>query len=156
MVAQRDLVVAVLAGELDEFGAALGAAPVAVQLAAFFKSTFYCHVLEEKRNLRILRRHPLQEFSRGLVCKVALDVDGGDFAVGQKTAHAGGQFHQQHAGILAAADGNQHLVAVFNQVEVVQCLGDLFADAFADGVGHGRGSFAAFKKKGARLCDTPL
>ena len=148
VVAQRNLVVAVFAGELDEFGAPLGTAPIAVQLTAFFKSTFYRHVLKEERDLRVLRRHPLQEFPRGLVRKVALDVDGGDFAVGQKTAHTAGQFHQEHAGILAAANGNQHLVAVFNQVEVVQCLGNLFADAFADGVGHvGSGG----KKWGPRL-----
>ena len=35
VVAECNLIVAVFAGELDEFGAALRAAPVAVELAAF-------------------------------------------------------------------------------------------------------------------------
>jgi hypothetical protein len=35
VVAERNLVVAVFAGELDEFGTALSTAPIAVELAAF-------------------------------------------------------------------------------------------------------------------------
>ena len=63
-------------------------------------------------------------------------MDCPDFAIRQELAHAGCKLHQENAGILAAAHRNQHFVAVFNQVEVVQCFGDFFADAFTDGVGH--------------------
>ena len=136
VMAERNLIVAVFAGELDEFGAALRAAPVAVEFAAFLEATFNGDIFEEKRNLRVLLCHALQEFARSLVGKVALDVDCPDFAVRQELAHAAGKLHQEHAGILAAAYRDQHLVAVFNQVEVVQCLSDFLADAFADGVGH--------------------
>ena len=70
------------------------------------------------------------------VGKVALDMDRSNFAVRQEFSHTARELHQQHAGILASAYGDQYLVAVFNQVEVVESLGDFSTDAFADGVGH--------------------
>ena len=136
VVAECNLVVSVFAGELDELGAALRAAPVAVELAAFLETSFDGNVLEEEWNLRILFGHALQEFARSLVGKVALDMDRSDFAVRQEFSHTARELHQQHAGILASAYGDQYLVAVFNQVEVVESLGDFSTDAFADGVGH--------------------
>ena len=136
MVPERNLVVAVFAGELDELGAALRAAPVAVEAMAFLEPAFHRHVLEVEWYLRVLRRHPLQEFPRGLVGEVALDMYRPDFAVRQELPHAGGEFHQEHARILPARNGNEHLVAVFNQVEVVERLGNLLADSFADCVCH--------------------
>ena len=81
VVAERNFVVAVFAGELDELGAALRAAPVAVELATFLESAFDGDILEEERNLRILFRHALQKFARGLVCKVALDMDCANLAI---------------------------------------------------------------------------
>ena len=92
----------------------LRAAPVAVELAAFLEASFYGHVLEVEGYLRVLLCHALQEFTRGLVGKIALDVDGAYFAVGQKFAHAVCQFHQQHARILAAAHRDEHLVTVLD------------------------------------------
>ena len=136
MVAERDFVEVVFAGELDEFGAALRAAPVAVELAAFFEAGFYGDVLEIERDLRVFFCHALQEFTGRLVCKIALDVYGSDFAIGQKLAHSTCKFHQQYAGILTAAYSDKHLVSVFNQVEVVKRFGDFLANAFANCVGH--------------------
>ena len=114
VVAERNLVVSVLAGELDEFGAALRAAPVAVELASFLESPFHRHVLEEEWNLRVLRCELLQKISRRLVREVALDMDGAYFAVGQKLPHATREFHQQHARILATAHRNEYLVTVLD------------------------------------------
>ena len=132
MVAERDFVEVVFAGELDEFGAALRAAPVAVELAAFFEAGFYGDVLEIERDLRVFFCHALQEFTGRLVCKIALDVDGGKFALGPEFAEACGEFHQQHARILAAACGDEHAISVFNQVEVVDGFRNLLVDSLAD------------------------
>ena len=131
MVAECDFVEVVFAGELDEFRAALRAAPIAVEFAAFLQSTLNGDVLKVEGNLRVFFGHALQEFAWRFVCKIALDVDGGEFAVGTEFAEARREFHEEYAGILASAYGNQHAVAVFNQIEVVDGFRDFLIDSLA-------------------------
>lgn len=131
MVAECNLVEVVFACELDEFRAALCAAPIAIQLAAFFEAGFYGDVLKVEWHLRVFFCHALQEFAGRLVCKIALDVDGGKFALGAEFAEACGEFHQEYAGILATARGDEHAVSVFNQVEVVNGFRDFLIDSLA-------------------------
>ena len=132
MVAERDFVEVVFAGELDEFCAALRAAPVTVELAAFFEAGLYGDVLEVEGHLRVFFCHALQEFAWRFVCKIALDVDGGEFALGAEFAEARCEFHEEYAGILAAARGDEYAVSVFNQIEVVDGFRNLLVDSFAD------------------------
>lgn len=131
VVAERNFAEVVFACELDEFRAALRAAPIAVQLAAFLEACFYGDILKVERYLRIFFCHALQKFARSLVCKVALDVDGGKFALGPEFAESSGELHQQYAGILAAACSDEHAVSIFNQVEVVIGFRDFLIDSFA-------------------------
>ena len=97
VVAERNLIEIVFACELDEFRAALRAAPVTVQFAAFFEAGFHSYVFKVERYLRVFFCHALQKFARSLVCKIALDVDGGKFAFGPEFAESRGELHQQHA-----------------------------------------------------------
>jgi len=136
VVAECNFVEVVFACELDEFRAALRAAPIAVELAAFFEAAFYGYVFKIKRHLRIFFSHALQKFAGGLVCKVALDVDGCEFALGPEFAEACSKLHQEYARILAAACGNQHAVSVFNQIEVVNSFRNFLIDSFADLTRH--------------------
>ena len=136
MVAERDLVEVVFACELNKLCAALRAAPVTVEFAAFLEARFYGDVLKVERYLRIFFRHALQKFARRLVCKIALDVDGGKFALGPEFAESSGEFHQQHARIFATACGDEHAVSVFNQVEVVNGFRDFLIDSFANLTRH--------------------
>lgn len=136
VVTERNLVEVVFACELDEFCAALRAAPVTVEFAAFLEARFYGDVLKVERYLRIFFRHALQKFARRLVCKIALDVDGGKFALWPEFAESCGEFHQQHAGILTAACGDEHAVSVFNQVEVVNGFRDFLIDSFTNLTRH--------------------
>lgn len=129
MVAKRDFVEVVFACELDEFCAALRAAPIAIELAAFLEAGFYGDVFKVEWHLRVFFCHALQEFAGRLVCKIALDMDGGEFALGAEFAEACGEFHQEYAGILATACGDEHAVTVFNQVEVVNGFRDFLIDS---------------------------
>jgi len=131
VVTERDFVEVVFACELDEFRAALCAAPIAIQLAAFLEAGLYGDVLKVEWYLRVFISHPLQEFAGCLVCEIALDVDGGEFALGAEFAEACGEFHQEDAGILATARGDEHAVSVFNQVEVVNGFRDFLIDSLA-------------------------
>ena len=97
VVAERNLVEIVFARELDEFRAALRAAPVAIELATFLETCFYGDVFKVEWHLRVFFCHALQKFAGSLVCKIALDVDGGKFAFGPEFAESCGEFHQQHA-----------------------------------------------------------
>ena len=94
---ERNFVEVVFACELDEFCAALCAAPITVQFAAFFKASFYGDVFKVERYLRVFFCHALQKFAGRLVCKIALDVDGGEFAFWPEFAESCGELHQQHA-----------------------------------------------------------
>ena len=131
VVAERNLIEIVFACELDEFRAALRTAPITVEFAAFFEARFNGDVFKVEWHLRIFFCHALQKFARSLVCKVALDVDGGKFALGPEFAESCGEFHQQHTGILATACGYEHAVSIFNQVEVVNGFCDFLIDSFA-------------------------
>ena len=131
VVAERNFVEVVFACELDEFRATLRAAPIAIQLAAFLEAGLYGDVLKVEWHLRVFFCHALQEFAGRLVCKIALDVDGGEFALGAKFAEACGEFHQEDAGILATACSDEHAVSIFNQVEVVNGFRDFLIDSFA-------------------------
>ena len=131
VVTERDFVEIVFACELDEFCAALRAAPIAVELAAFLEAGFYGDVFKVEGYLRVFFCHALQEFAGRLVCKVALDVDGGEFALGPEFAETCCKFHEEYAGILATACGDEHAVSVFNQVEVVTGFRDFFSDSLA-------------------------
>ena len=136
VVAERNLVEVVFACKLDEFRAALRAAPIAIELATFLEAAFYGDILKVKRYLRIFFCHALQKFAGCLVCKIALDMDGGEFALGPEFAEACGEFHQQYARILAAAGGDEHAVAVFNQAEVVNGFRDFLIDSLANLTRH--------------------
>ena len=131
MVAERNFVEVVFACEFDKLCAALRAAPVTVQLAAFFEAGFYGDILKVERYLRVFFCHALQKFARSLVCKIALNVNGGKFAFWPEFAESCGEFHQQHARILATACGDEHAVSVFNQVEVVNCFRDFLINSLA-------------------------
>ena len=131
MVAERDFIEVVFAREFDELSAALRAAPIAIQLAAFFETGFYGDVLKIEGDLRVFFCHALQEFAGSLVCKIALDMDGGEFALGAEFAEACSEFHQEYAGILATACSDEHAVTVFNQIEVVDGFRDFLVDSLA-------------------------
>ena len=131
MVAECDFVEVVFARELDEFCAALRAAPIAIELAAFLEAGFYGDVLKVEWHLRVFFCHALQEFAGRLVRKIALDVDGGEFALGAEFAEARCEFHEEYAGILATACGDEHAVTVFNQVEVVDGFRDFLINSLA-------------------------
>ena len=163
MVAERNFVEVVFACELDEFCAALRAAPIAIQLAAFFEAGFYGDVFKVEWYLRVFFCHALQEFAGRLVCKIALDMDGGEFALGAEFTEACGEFHQEYAGILATACSDEHAVSVFNQVEVVNGFRDFLIDSFTNLTRHNyfiqnvrqsRLILAAFpiKVRGTSLC----
>lgn len=136
VVAECNLVEVVFACELDEFRAALRAAPVAIEFATFFETCFYGDVFKVERHLRVFFCHSLQKFAGSLVCKIALDVDGSKFALGPEFAESCSEFHQQHAGILTAACGDEHAVSVFNQVEVVNGFRDFLIDSFTNLTRH--------------------
>ena len=97
VVAERNFVEVVFTCELDKFRAALCAAPVAIEFATFFETCFYGDVFKVERHLRVFFCHSLQKFAWRLVCKIALDVDGGKFAFGPEFAESRGELHQQHA-----------------------------------------------------------
>ena len=136
VVAERNFVEVVFACEFDKLCAALRAAPVTVQLAAFFEAGFHSDIFKVKWHLRVFFCHALQKFAGRLVCKIALDVDGGKFAFGPEFAESCGEFHQQHTGILATACGDEHTVSVFNQVEVVNGFRDFLIDSLANLTRH--------------------
>ena len=136
VVAERNFVEVVFTCELDKFRASLCAAPITVQFAAFFEAGFHSDVFKVERYLRVFFCHALQKFAGRLVCKIALDVDGGKFAFGPEFAESCGEFHQQHTGILAAACSDQHAVSVFNQVEVVNSFCDFLIDSFTNLTRH--------------------
>ena len=78
---ERDFVEVVFACEFDQFCAALCAAPITVEFATFFQAAFYSNIFKIKWHLRILFSERLQKVSRCFVCKIALDVNRGKFAV---------------------------------------------------------------------------
>ena len=96
VVTERNLVEVVFACEFDKLCAALRAAPVAVQLTAFLEARFYGDILKVERHLRVFFCHSLQKFAGSLVCKIALDVDGGKFAFWPEFAESCGELHQQY------------------------------------------------------------
>ena len=93
VVAECNLVEVVFACELDEFRAALRAAPVAIELATFLETCFYGDVFKVERHLRVFFCHALQKLARSLVCKITLDVDGSKFALRPEFAESCGEFH---------------------------------------------------------------
>lgn len=131
VVAERNFVEVVFTCEFDKLCAALRAAPITVQLAAFLEARFYGDILKVERHLRVFICHALQKFAGRLVCKIALDVDGGKFAFGPEFAESRGELHQQHARILATACSDEHAVPVFNQIEVVDGFCDFLIDSLA-------------------------